>query len=583
MLAPPMNLDVGQLINGRYRLIRMIGDGGMGTVFEARHELLGTTVALKFLHPHLARKQEVAERFLQEAQVSASIVNPHVVRTTDVDRDADGLAYMVMELVNGDTLLDTYERLRAAGKWVEQEMAFDYILQILEGVEAAHEKGVVHRDLKPENVMIEISESGRGVLRILDFGVAKLDVGSGMARGLTLPGMVMGTPEYMAPEQALAASAADVRADVFSLGVMLYELLAGSTPVRGPMLAIIDAFKSGAYPPLNSVAEVDAHLAAAVHRAIAGDPAERFATVAAFREAITACIPRETLSSLPPSVRLGRRSSARITAPSTPPPAPPPQRLAATLPGDTEHQPTQFEAPLAAPVPRMESAPPPGSLVPAPPPTRRSRSGGGSRVWAGALLVAIAAGTATVIFWPRFTESWRSLDGDDDARARDEEDDGDPEPVPSAVVVPSTSTSETPPPPPPEPAVALRQVEGSWGGRRYMLRYAENRSEDGAATFEVAIEQGNTALELRRVSMAAEYFADHRKTIYQRGDLSSAAHRFTIGLARDGKYHVTVTASTSGGAAVFRCDVCLGGAGLRCPNLRARCSPPVSGGGHHHH
>src|SRR6185436_1733305 len=218
----------GELINGKYRLVRLIGDGGMGSVYEARHEYLGTTVALKFLHPELARRPGLVQRFLREARLSATIQSPHVAHVTDVDQASDGGAYLVMELLEGKSLMSLLE----GGKKLSLDVALDYTLQMLAGLEAAHAVGAVHRDLKPDNVFV-VSTSRGPVVKLLDFGIAKLretDEGQGK---LTRPGVMMGTPEYMAPEQVYSASTVDERADVYSVGAMLYEMLAGARPAQG--------------------------------------------------------------------------------------------------------------------------------------------------------------------------------------------------------------------------------------------------------------------------------------------------------------------------------------------------------------
>src|SRR6185503_1209429 len=164
-----MRPQPGDLINGKYRLIRLIGDGGMGSVFEARHEYLGTVVALKFLHSELSSRPGLVARFLREARLSASIKSDHIARVTDVDQAGEGAAYLVMELLEGQslrTLLDREGRLAP-------NVALDYTLQMLDGLEAAHAMGVVHRDLKPDNVFIVNTAKGP-LIKLLDFGIAKL-------------------------------------------------------------------------------------------------------------------------------------------------------------------------------------------------------------------------------------------------------------------------------------------------------------------------------------------------------------------------------------------------------------------------
>jgi serine/threonine-protein kinase len=283
-----MRPQVGLIVNNKYRLLRLIGDGGMGSVYEARHELLGTTVALKFLHPELSRRSGLVQRFLQEARVSAQIQSPHVVRVIDVDQQAGGLAYIVMEYLEGKTLQTLYEDLYRAGQRLSYADAIEYAMQIIEGVEAAHMAGIVHRDLKPDNVIISRNKKGEPLLKLLDFGIAKLKVTGQLDRGLTRPGVVMGTPEYMAPEQAYSADAVDARADIFSLGVMVFEMLAGRRPVGGDdPHQIATSYMTGQISRLTDLApHIAPDLAAVIHRAMAPTPNDRFGSVAEFRSAL---------------------------------------------------------------------------------------------------------------------------------------------------------------------------------------------------------------------------------------------------------------------------------------------------------
>jgi serine/threonine protein kinase len=283
-----MRPQVGQLIHNKYRLVRVIGDGGMGSVYEARHEGLGTTVALKFLHPELSRRPQLVERFTREARVSAQIQSPHVVRVTDVDQNENGQAFIVMEYLEGKTLQTLYEELYHARQRVTYGEALEYAMQMLEGVEAAHNTGVIHRDLKPDNVIIMRGKKGEPLLKLLDFGIAKLKVTGQLDRGLTRPGIIMGTPEYMAPEQAYSADAVDARADIFSLGVMIFEMLAGRRPVGGDEPhQIATAYLTRNIAKLLDLApHVPAELAAAIHRAMGPKPEDRWNSVAELRAAI---------------------------------------------------------------------------------------------------------------------------------------------------------------------------------------------------------------------------------------------------------------------------------------------------------
>jgi len=219
----------GQVLSSKYKLGRLLGEGGMGSVYEAEHLVLGTRVAVKILHPELARRDGLIERFLQEAMVAARIRSENVAHVIDVERTADGIAFMVLELLEGESLADVLGR---QGR-LEAPTACEYTRQILLALEAAHALGVVHRDLKPENVFVTYI-GDRPVLKLIDFGIAKLRREGAGGRNLTVAGVLMGTAEYMAPEQAYSADAVDARADLYAVGVMLYECLLGTTPFDGP-------------------------------------------------------------------------------------------------------------------------------------------------------------------------------------------------------------------------------------------------------------------------------------------------------------------------------------------------------------
>ena len=279
-----MRPAVGDVIGGKYRILRLIGDGGMGTVYEARHEFLETNVALKFLHSDLAKRAGLGSRFLQEARVSARIRSPHVTHVTDVDQTADGSPYLVMELLHGEPLQQAMDR---HGK-LPPEQAVDFALQILAGLESAHAIGVVHRDLKPDNVFIVPGTDGP-LLKLIDFGIAKLRASTEFQKGLTRAGVVMGTPEYMAPEQLFAAENVDHRADLYSLGVILFEMLAGRRPADGDDVeAIVAAVVSGR---VRHLADLEPGLAPAlvaiVERALLPDREARFGSALEMRSALT--------------------------------------------------------------------------------------------------------------------------------------------------------------------------------------------------------------------------------------------------------------------------------------------------------
>ncbi len=374
---------VGQVISNKYRLLRHLGDGGMGTVYEARHETLGTTVALKFLHLEFLQREGLVQRFLQEARASALIQSPHVVRVADVEKSADGEVFIVMEYLEGKTLQALYEELYRAGRRLSYQEALDYAAQMLDGVEAAHAAGIVHRDLKPDNVMITLDARGATLLKLLDFGIAKLKaiggapgLEGGQRPGLTRPGVMMGTPEYMAPEQASSADTVDVRADIFSLGVIIFEMLGGQRPVGGDdPHELAAAYRSGQISQLGDlVPGMAPALAAAVHRAMAAAPRERFASAAEMREAIEPFAAAVRPPS-PSRLRAGGTIGVSVSAPGggqapTPPPPVPglegaprrPSGVAKTWPPDAG----PVSAPPHPPV-AVAPAPASGTLIDAGP------------------------------------------------------------------------------------------------------------------------------------------------------------------------------------------------------------------------
>jgi eukaryotic-like serine/threonine-protein kinase len=280
-------VEVGQVIRGKYKLLRLLGDGGMGSVYEAEHVDLGTHVAVKVLHGDLARKAGLIDRFLQEARVSAQIKSPHVVQVTDVERTPEGIAYLVMELLQGEPLSNVQKR----EKKLPVATASEYTIQILRGLEAAHALGVVHRDLKPDNVFVTFA-AGNPVLKLIDFGIAKLKRSEGQTKNLTVAGMLMGTPEYMAPEQAYSADKVDVRADLYAVGVMMYEMLSGKTPVQGedPRVLVLKVERGEVEPLVNVAPGVPPQVAGFVHRAMAPRPEMRFANATEMRLALEAIV-----------------------------------------------------------------------------------------------------------------------------------------------------------------------------------------------------------------------------------------------------------------------------------------------------
>jgi serine/threonine protein kinase len=224
--APKLEALVGTTIAERYRVDKLLGVGGMGAVFQARHLLLKRDVAIKVLHPQLITNPDISKRFDREAQSAARLDHPNVIPVTEFGSTDDGMKYMVMQLLSGrelsELLTGPLDPLRA----------IDLEIQILRGLEHAHDNGVIHRDLKPENVFVTSDHEGEEVLKLVDFGIAKIvdeDVEEAGSQPLTRLGLVFGTPHYMSPEQA-TGSAIDQRTDIYSAGVLLYQMLAGKLP-----------------------------------------------------------------------------------------------------------------------------------------------------------------------------------------------------------------------------------------------------------------------------------------------------------------------------------------------------------------
>ncbi len=396
-------VTIGHILAGKYRLLRPLGDGGMGAVYEAVHERLGTRFAIKVMHADLARRPGIVERFLQEARVSAQIKSPHVCQVIDVDQAPEGDAYMVMELLEGETLLALLDR----EKKLPVATAVDYGRQILEALEAAHALGVVHRDLKPENVFVTFA-AGKPVLKLIDFGIAKVKREG--AASLTLAGITMGTAEYMAPEQAFSAAQADARSDIYAVGVMLYEMLCGTRPVLGDdPRAIAAKVERGEVTPLVSAApEVPPPLAGLVHRAMAPRPEMRFPTATEMRLGLEAVaqgqpVPIPAPMSFAATAKAGP-PSPEISAAMSAPPASPVVPGAAALDAIPAAPTTQRGGPpidpsaFSPPMPGMMPGPAPyAPSYPEAPPPRAGRRRRGNGIWIAVVVIPLLVGAGITV------------------------------------------------------------------------------------------------------------------------------------------------------------------------------------------
>lgn len=279
---------IGHTIADRYRVESVLGAGGMGAVLRCHHLTLKRDVAVKMLHPELTSDPEVAPRFDREAQSASRLEHPNVMQVFDYGSwKAPGreqeVKYMVMQLLDGHELTDML------GQPLAPERAVDLMLQIVRGLEHAHDRGVVHRDLKPENVYVTKDHTGAEQLKLVDFGIAKIVSGEGSEDKLTRMGLVFGTPHYMSPEQATGMEV-DARADLYSAGVMFYELLAGHVPFGGEDPVAVIRMQVGAeVPPLPST--VPPELVQIVGRMLDKNRDNRFQTATEVRQTLEAVAP----------------------------------------------------------------------------------------------------------------------------------------------------------------------------------------------------------------------------------------------------------------------------------------------------
>jgi serine/threonine-protein kinase len=311
---------VGVVLSGRYRIERLLGEGGMGAVYQAEHTHMKKRLAVKVLHPEMSRLSEVVARFEREAMAAAHIDHPNVATATDFGKLDDGSFFLVLEFVEGTSLRDAINDGR-----LPYPRAMHVVRQIAGALQRAHSLGIVHRDLKPENVMLVEREGDPDFVKVLDFGIAKVPVGElgGDAKpgqALTQLGMVYGTPEYMAPEQALGQNV-DARADLYALGVMAFEMLAGMRPFdHESKVALLGMHVTAPVPKIAQKApdaEVPEEVEAIVRRLLAKEASDRFADARELIDAINVVCPPVAvgLERMPSRVDMSRRSLGDVSGP----------------------------------------------------------------------------------------------------------------------------------------------------------------------------------------------------------------------------------------------------------------------------
>jgi len=282
--APVTDPFIGTIVGERYRIVSRIGVGGMGAVYRAEHTMMRRDLAIKVLLPELSGKEEFARRFEREAESASRLDHPNIITTTDFGRTNDGSLFLAMEFLAGVSL---GAAIAAGPMHIDRALAIER--QILRGLDHAHAAGVVHRDLKPENIMLVERDGQRDVVKILDFGIAKVTEPQSGGQALTQAGVIFGTPEYLSPEQALG-EAVDARADIYAAGVILYEMLAGRRPFESEdKVKIISMHLAHAPPRVRDVSpavDLPMPLEQAVLQAMEKSRDNRFATAAAFMQAL---------------------------------------------------------------------------------------------------------------------------------------------------------------------------------------------------------------------------------------------------------------------------------------------------------
>ncbi|WP_257453995.1 serine/threonine protein kinase [Archangium lipolyticum] len=361
-------LQPGTQLDGRYEVVRLLGQGGMAAVYQVRHLGLHSTHALKVLNEDLARSDDIRGRFLAEGRIQASLRHPHIVQVTEIVTTP--VAGLVMDYIEGPTLSDF-----CRGQGLAPKLLLDVFLPVLDAIEEAHKHNVVHRDLKPDNIIIGKDSRGRLQPKVTDFGIAKLLQGDGSeGKARTQTGARMGTLLYMSPEQIRGAAEVDARTDIFALGAILYEAATGRVAFHAE--SEYDTMKrivEGTYePPERVVGGLPPVIAGCIRKALAADPAERFQDCAAFREALEKALEPNAEAPAKPSRSYGVTQVG--STPSVPEPEPEaafaPTAISGRFPVNTARLPSVPPPPVSAPpVP----TPPPAPMASPVPPVAPAR------------------------------------------------------------------------------------------------------------------------------------------------------------------------------------------------------------------
>lgn len=386
---------LGSTIDGRYQVLRLLGAGGMGSVYEARHVGTNRRLALKIITGEFARSPALIQRFQIEAKAAGVIESQHVANVLDVGVDPKtGTPYLVMEYLEGQTL----EQHLATRRAFPVELALRVAGQALLGLSKAHAAGIIHRDVKPGNVFLAERDAGEIVVKLLDFGIAKVrldEAAGGATPSVTRTGHLVGTPLYMSPEQAGGDRPLTFSTDIWSLGVVLYEMISGRTPHHDVQAAgrLIIEICSTPTPPLRKYAIVEPHVEAIVMRALELDAAARFRDAKEMIDALRAIVPSFSIdeSMLTPVRKLVIAASSddispesfarQPTAPAVP--STPPESLATAVSGEAPTVQVRASTTGAGALARQrDAAKPRGNALP----------------W---ILIALAVVASVAFFWQR--------------------------------------------------------------------------------------------------------------------------------------------------------------------------------------
>ncbi|MEZ4393250.1 MAG: protein kinase [Polyangiales bacterium] len=533
---------LGRTVGGRYEVEALLGAGAMGRVYRAQQRTVDRAVALKILHMHVAVDATNRARFLREARTAAKVDHPNSVQVLDIDIDPDGTPFMVMELLDGESLADIISR--------EAPMPLSRIVplmrQCLAALAAAHELGIVHRDLKPENIVV-IRRGGEEVVKVTDFGLAKL-MNDGDSAKLTATGLVAGTPAYMSPEQA-QGGALDARADLYSLGVVLYEMATGALPfdVNSAIAMVIAHINQAPKRPSERFPDVDPALEVVILKTLEKSPDARYPTaseLSAALEAMHATVdPAARLSAVSvvaPEVKATLEapaptvSVAPVASAVTPAPKRPPWVLIAagglaltaaavglsTTRGARPDAPPSVSAPAPAPAPAAPEPPAP-TTVPEAPVAPVARAPEDVPPAAVAIPEGAMAARAAVV---RTGRGHRSSRREPEPEAAAPET---PAPTPATAPAPApapapVAAAPTPPPPapvvipPPAPVAApappalrefrasLEGVHVSGGVGRGAVQSRLQRASSNLAACALRAAQGNSAAASSPVSLRVE-------------------------------------------------------------------------------